>query len=190
MINPLIDFLNKIIPLTKQEEADLRKSFTFKKFQKGEHVLRENCVANELSFITKGYFRIYINNDGEEVTIHLEGPNHLITSFYSFISRTPSQENLQAVTDAEILCVKYDDLEKLFSSSHNLEHAGRLLIQKHFIDKEQRVVSFIKESGDMRYKNMMERRPDLLLNIPLQYIASYLGMKPETLSRIRSKTTF
>ncbi|MFL5730352.1 MAG: Crp/Fnr family transcriptional regulator, partial [Cytophagaceae bacterium] len=67
------------------------------------------------------------------------------------------------------------------------ERLGRLMTEKHFVDKETRVIGLISDNGERRYRSLMENHPDYILNIPLQYIASYLGLKPETLSRIRSK---
>lgn len=187
MVSSLLKYIGSVVPLTKEEEAEISKYLTIKNVSRGEHLVSENQQCEELIFITKGYFRIYISHEEEEVTIHLEGAGHFVTAFYSFISRTPSRENLQAVTESEIISIRYDDLQRLYNWNPKIERLGRLMIEKHFIEKEQRVISFIRESGEIRYQNILKKRPEFLLNIPLQYIASYLGMKPETLSRIRAK---
>lgn len=190
MFTPLINYIKSIVPLTNVEEHEVSKCLCLKKVSRGEHLVQENQVCNDLVFITKGFFRLFIMNNGDEVTIHLESSGHFITAFQSFISRSPSNEYLHAVTDAEIVTINYENLQKLYKQSHNIERLGRLMVEKHFLGKEQRVISFIRESAEERYKNLMQKRPEFLLNLPLQHIASYLGMKPETLSRIRSKGIF
>jgi CRP-like cAMP-binding protein len=186
----LIDHIKSLAPLEQGEVKDIEQYLTIKNINKGEFLVTGEDACNHLAFITSGYFRIFIATPEEDVTIHLEGPNNFISAFSSFISRNPTGENLQAVTPAEVVLIHYNDLHTLYKKCQKFEHLGRLMVERHFVLKQQRVISLIKENGETRYKNLMEKHPDFLLNIPLQYIASYLGMKPESLSRIRAKVTF
>ncbi|HEX8547348.1 MAG TPA: Crp/Fnr family transcriptional regulator [Cytophagaceae bacterium] len=189
MFTSLFNCIENIVSLSPLEKDRISEKLKVRRLSKGEHLVVENQLCNELIFISNGFFRIYIQHmDGSEITIHLESTGRFITAFHSFISQTPSQEYLMAVTDADIITINHSDLQELYKWSHNLEKLGRIMVEKYFVEKEKRVISFIKEPGELRYKYLLENRPDLLLHIPLQYIASYLGMKPETLSRIRAKT--
>ena len=187
MLTTLLATLNEIVSLTEQEIRFIQPLLVQKSFRRGTIISKENCFCDFLLFLHQGYLRIFINGDPKEITIHLAGPGEFITAYDSFITRTNSIENIQAITDAEVLLISYDDLQLCYNFSHNLERLGRLVIEQHFVKKERRVISFITEVAEKRYKNFSEKNPLFIQNIPLHYIASYLGISPETLSRIRAK---
>lgn len=189
MYTQLTALLNHVFPVTKKDELLLAKFFTLKKFKKGEIIVREGDICDKLIFINSGYFRVYIPEIKEYKTVHLAGPNDFVCAFSSFISQSPSFEFVEATTKAVGLVTTKKKLEKLYATSEKWERAGRIIVENLFIKKEMRVISFIRHSSEKRYEELMEKDPEIINNVAQRYIASYLGIKPETLSRIRKKYT-
>lgn len=183
----LFDYLNSVISLTPEEISEVKLSLVSKTLQRGEFLAEEDKVCDHIAYIHKGYFRFYLTQDVDEITTHLSGPGEFISSFSSFLTRQPSAESVQAVTEAEVFLLDHKKLQELYDKNHRYERIGRRIIEKYFIAKDKQVVSFIKDPAENRYKKLLAENPEFILNIPLQYIASFLGIKPETLSRIRAK---
>lgn len=189
-INPAIfDQLNAIVSLTPGEVEEVRAALVPQRIARGNYLAEEEKVCDHIAFINKGYFRFYMTQQsGTELTTHLSGPGEFISSFTSFLMRRPSAEMIQAVTDTEVYLLHYDVLQRLYDKNHRFERIGRMITEKNFLAKDRQVVSFIKDTAEERYKKLLAEHPDFILNIPLQYIASFIGVKPETLSRIRAKS--
>ncbi len=187
MHESLIEMLDSFKTLTESERNFVVERFQPLEFQKGDFLVQEGQVCEQLLFITEGYFRVYVLKDIDENTVHLAGANDFVSAYSSFISRSPSFEYVQAVTDAKGLAISSEDLETLYRNSPKIERVGRLILESLFVKKENRVIDFIKHTSQERYNKLLEVNPEIIFNVPLQYIASYLGVKPETLSRIRAK---
>jgi len=183
----LIASLGRIGDLTDSDKDELRRIFVPQSIKKGEYLTEYGKVNDYLAFVAKGYFRVYvIDYDGNEVSVHLAGNKDFVGAITSFLTRTTSEEYVQAITDTEILTVSYKDLQELYDSSQTWDRIGRRIYEGLFIRKQQRVINFIKYRAEERYNLLMAQYPDMILNVPMIHIASYLGIKPETLSRIRA----
>jgi len=186
----LIEHISLMRDLTDEQKDELRKYFVPTSFKTGDFLSEYGKVNNYVAFVKSGYCRVYvINLEGDEVTIHMAGNGDFVGAISSFLTRTPSEEYVQAVTDAELYVISFNNLQELYSLSATWEHVGRRIMEHLFLTKQMRVISFIKHSAEIRYQYLMENESDMLLHVPMQHIASYLGIKPETLSRIRAKTT-
>ena len=186
----LISHLCLLKELTAEEKEQLLQYFVLKSFNAGDYLSEYGKVNNCVAFVSTGFCRVYvIDPEGNEVTIHMAGNGNFVGAISSFLSRTPSEEYVQSITNSELMVINHDALQELYSLSATWEHVGRRIMEHLFLMKQKRVISFIKHSAEKRYQYLMETEPEMLLQVPMRYIASYLGITPETLSRIRTKMT-
>lgn len=148
----------------------------------------ERKVPKHLYFLLSGYCRLFYTDDhGEEVTTHISGPGEFITSFLGFINNMPAKDQLECVTDCSLLRIKREDLEQLITSSETFKAFSLLIFQEAISSSVQRADELATADAEMRYRRLMDTRPDLIQHVPIQYIASFLGIKAPSLSRIRRK---
>lgn len=185
----LAHVLNTFAGITT-EEFKLSASFwVHKTYQKGEYYNKHKNVCRYLGFINEGVFRSYIIDEktGEEKNIFLYSSNGFIVTFKSFINQLPCDYHTQAMTDASVYCIAIEDLLSLYKQSHKWESFGRLLAQEAFNVAMERTESFLFQSPEQRYVNLVKQHPDIFNNIPLYHISSYLGIQGPSLSRIRKR---
>ncbi len=183
-------FVSKLVNLTDEEwqaAYPLAEMITLKK---NEYFVREGEIAQYIAFTQNGYLRVYYNHDGDEITRDITPLHSFATALPSFISQTPSFEIIQAITDCDLLVIHRDKLEKLYNSYINWQKVGRRVMEEMFVDTQYRIYAFITQTAEVRYKKMMEQFPDIFLYVPLQYIASYLGITSQSLSRLRKSIQF
>ena len=154
---------------------------------KGDVLLREGDTAHRLYFVEKGLLLGRVNREGRDVVNWFADEDDFATSMYSFISRRPANESIEALEDSELYMITYDDLQMLYRRSANFERLGRLLTEKDYIQLEERALILQCSSARERYALFLEKEPDLYHRISLGLLSSYLGISQETLSRIRSK---
>jgi CRP-like cAMP-binding protein len=139
-------------------------------------------------FIVSGIMRnFYLNDLGEEVITDLNNGPRFFTSYNHFVNRTISNENIECVTECRLLRINRDDVDILYKKSIILNTFTRLLLEKIFGEERNRIKELTTLTAKQRYLKFFDEQPNLIHKVPLQYIASYLGMKPETISRIRRK---
>jgi CRP-like cAMP-binding protein len=175
------------IQILPQNELDQLDEFiTFRKLKKGELLLSENQVCNEIVFIKSGILRSYFfNHQGDEITNCFAFENEFMASFSSFITHNIAEENIQALVDTELQVISRQSLEKLYALGINWQEIGRKLTEMEYVTLQKRMISFQKLSGKQRYEELFINHQKYLQLIPLQYLASYLGVTPRHLSRIR-----
>jgi len=171
---------------SSEELSLLDELITFRNLKKGELLLTENQVCNEIVFIEKGILRSFlVNHKGDEITNCFAFENELMASFSSFITEEKAEENIQALTDTQLQILDRKALQKLYESGFKWQETGRKLTELEFVNLHKRMISFQKLSGAERYQELYLNHQKYLQLIPLQYLASYLGITPRHLSRIR-----
>jgi CRP-like cAMP-binding protein len=181
--------LNQFADLTAE---DFELSTTFwheKEFKKGGYYNQQNTVCKYLGFITTGVFRSYIIDykTNEEKNVFLYTKNQFVVTFKSFINQIPCDYHTQAMSDASVIYISITDLLTLYRQSHKWEKFGRLLAQEAFNVSIGRTESFIFQTPEERYLDLIKHHPDIFNNIPLYHISSYLGIQGPSLSRIRKR---
>lgn len=155
---------------------------------KGDFLITEGKTCNHVYFLEKGCVRGYYNLDGKEITYWFAFENNFVTSLLSFITRKPGMENVQLLEDSTLWAITYDDLQRLYDKHADIGRLGRIMHERYYVMLEERFVSNHFKEARERYENLLAQRPHVLQRVPLGYVASYLGMTQETLSRIRGKS--
>jgi CRP-like cAMP-binding protein len=179
--------LRSYIELNEDEERFIDNVFRVKHFAKGEHFLLAGDVCREAAFIESGVFRFYINTDERDATYYFAAENEFICDYPSFLPQRPSSVNIQALETAEIRALSFDDLQRFYREINFGERFGRLIAEEIFVDSIQQLASFYQDTPAVRYQNFVHRFPQLVRRLPQYYIASYVGIEPQSLSRIRRR---
>jgi CRP/FNR family transcriptional regulator, anaerobic regulatory protein len=185
------NFLNQFhsnAQLSADELALCSPYFELVHSSKNTIIEEENKVPGYLYFIVNGYMRLfYYDEQGDEVTTFLATPNKYITSFLDFIHDKKTNQNLECITDCELYKIERNTLRKLIDTNMGFQKYSLFIFQESLAINEQRANDFATLSAEARYKKLMYIQPEIIQNVPIQYIASYLGIKPQSLSRIRKQ---
>jgi CRP-like cAMP-binding protein len=179
--------MKSFVDLSDKEEAVVQSYFYSKKVAKKEMLLTEGEMCNSIWFIQEGYCRLFYTVDGNENTFQFFFPNSWYTDYTSLLSGVPTLENLQALTECHVLVIDKKNLNELYSVSPVFEKLGRLMAEKAFLSISNLNKMRTNETPQERYLNLIKQRPEIVENIPQHYVASYLGVQPESLSRIRKR---
>lgn len=190
MKNELRELIKNTISIS-EEDLDFMSSL-FKPLMLDEEAcfLEAGKRCNHVAFIRSGLLRIfYLNAKGEQTTCYFALPTQFVTSFASLTSGKSSTENIQAILPSELLIIHKEDLEMLYKKIPSTQEFGRKAAEDLTVVMEKRIALFLNNSAEERYRFLMENNPILIQKVPLQYLASYLGITPQHLSRLRKKIT-
>lgn len=185
--NQVRQFYENFIPLTDEEWKLLEPNFRFLKLMKGEKLHSEGQVCNDVSFINKGLMKCYHIIDGKEYIEAFFSQNEYCSDYSSFLLREPGKLYLEALEDCELVLLDYNTVQLLYDKVKNFQKFGRLMAEFLFTQISIRNNALLFESPEQRYLKFSKNRPDLLQRVPQYMIASYLGITPEALSRIRKR---
>jgi CRP-like cAMP-binding protein len=183
----LFNSIAYFVPVGEAEKEIISTLFTEKQFKKGEPFLQEGKVCRQVGFIIKGLMRYYLTQDGEEKTFYFAKENEFVSNYESFVPQVPSLKSIEALEDTTAYVISYDNLNRLYSTMANGERMGRLIIEQVFVQALQNLNSFYSDTPEQRYEKLLQTHPDLQQRIPQYYIASCVGVKPQSLSRIRKR---
>jgi CRP/FNR family transcriptional regulator, anaerobic regulatory protein len=187
MATKIIKSIKSIASLNEAEEKAFLSILEVKILKKKEFLLQEGKICNKITFVNNGIMRLFYNIDGVENTIQFFFGDSWYTDYASFLTEKPTIENLQALEESEVVQFKKDDLYKLYNKMPIFEKVGRIFAENAYLSISQLNQMKTNEEPEGRYINLLKTRPELVQQIPQHYIASYLGIKPETLSRIRKR---
>ncbi|TAF47664.1 MAG: Crp/Fnr family transcriptional regulator [Sphingobacteriales bacterium] len=186
MTDNFLNLFGNYVKLTKSDIEFFNKYFVLKSMQKNTIVEEENKVPKHLYFITKGFMRLfYYDNNGEEITTLIASPNKFITSFLNFIHEKKSTENLECVTNCEFYEIERGKLLELIDKNENFKKFSLVIFEQAIATTQIRANDFATLTANSRYMKLIKQHPEIIQNVPIQHIASYLGIKPQSLSRIR-----
>ena len=188
-VKKIIDNLQKNIVLSKAEQDLLTEKFMFKKIRKKQFMLHEGMQAKDVAFVVKGCLRSYsIDQNGFEHILQFAPADWWITDMYSFISQKESSLNIDAVMDTEAYLLSRKNLLALFDEIPKLERHFRILTENSLVGSQKRLIETLSLPAKERYRNFCNTYPTIAYIIPQKLIASYIGVTPEFLSKLRGNS--
>jgi len=185
-IKPFQEYLRKFIELTDDEfDKNLMPVIKVRRFGKKEIITKAGEVENNFNFIVKGLARKYYKKGTHEINTQISHEGHLLVSQESFHSRQPSEYFIETIEPTTVVTITHDDLEKVYASSHQMEHLARLLITYAMVIKDRWQMQLVKMTPRERFLNFVTKNPELMQRVPQKFLASYLNIKPETFSRFK-----
>ena len=156
-------------------------------YKKKELLTTANTVENNVYFILEGVFRLFLELPEKDITIDFGFPGRFLSSYSSFLTQTPSVASIQSLTKSKVIAICREDLHEIYNHTTVGESIGRIFAEDFFLYKSKRELSFMKDSPTDRYLNLVKDQQQLIQEIPQLYLASYIGITPQALSRIRAK---
>lgn len=174
-------------PIQDENWSHIRPFLKLRRFKKGEYIIREGQVENYLSAVASGCVRHFIVKEDHQVSFEFAFENELSNSYASFLSRQPSRIFIEAMEDVCLVSLHYNSLQELYKDSAIGERIGRLTTENYYIWREQRELMLLTLSPEELYLDLLSNYPVYINRIPQKYLASYLQVKPESLSRIKRR---
>jgi CRP-like cAMP-binding protein len=185
--SPFTLFVKNIYPVSTAVQEFMNQRTHTEQLTKGELLVTAGAMCPNLYLIRKGVLRSFVKEGIKEITTWISGEQELVTCITCFGLQQPARENIQALEDCELTVMSLEDLQYLYDNFPEANIVGRKVLEKYYRDAEERAFIARLMEATSKYKHFIATKSDLLNRVPLKFIASYLGMTLETLSRIRSK---
>lgn len=184
---PLTTYIQSYFGASNDDLAKIAAFFKPIHLKKGDYFLKKGGQSDRLAFVQSGIIREFVPVEGKEVTKWIATQGYFVVDLASFLFHQPARWNFQALTDCELYAIDHKNYQQLGQSVARWQELEKLFIAKCFTVLEDRIVTQLAMSAAERYQQLFQFNPELFNQVPLQYLASMLGMTPETLSRLRKK---
>jgi CRP/FNR family transcriptional regulator, anaerobic regulatory protein len=173
------------LPISDAEMGVFLQLAQFKAFEKGELVIEEGTIENYIYFIVDGFTRSFFCEVEKEISLDFHFAGEFVSVYESFLDRTPARHSIEALAPLSVLRFRHEDILNLYAHAPIYHYFSRLLLEVQFKKGTNRIRDFLSLSATDRYTKLLKAYPEYVQNIPLKYLASYLNIRPESLSRIR-----
>ena len=187
MENKFVNYFSRISPLSTEESAAIANSMQTRVYKKNEFLLKAGQTSAKTYFILEGCVREYILTDGEENTTNFFTEEQWAISLNTFTTDNPAKHNWVCVEDTTVVVGDEQQAQVLFKDFPRFETISRTIMEAAFAEQKEALASYYTDSPEQRYIKLMRSKPNLLQRVPQYYLASYIGVKPESLSRIRKR---
>ena len=188
MFEAVKSYYRKLVPhISNTELQALEQCLSIRQIAKGDFLVRSGQICKHVSFINTGLVRLFYASDGKDISIGFVGAGDYTSEYESFLTKKPAAQNIEALTDVEVIDLAFDDMQRLYKEYPVFQEFGRRIAEHLFIMLNQRNTALLATSPEDRYKNMIAKNPTLLQQVPQYMLASFIGVTPEHLSRIRKK---
>jgi CRP-like cAMP-binding protein len=186
-MHPLLrTHLSRHIQVNEKEIEIIDSFFRARTLRKRQYLLQAGDVCRTENFILKGCLRAYTTDpEGQEHIAMFGIEDWWISDLYSFLTATPATQHIDALEDSEVLSIEKPDLEKLYDLVPQFNQFFRIMLQNAFVANQQRILASISQTAEEQYVNFKKKYPAIDQRVPQHQVASYLGISPETISRIR-----
>ncbi len=188
-MNEIRKFLENISPMSDSDWQFFSSNLQKVNLKKRATLLKAGEVENHISYISKGIVRYYIPGEEQDLTFGFLFENQFVTAYDSFLTQLPSHYQIEALTDVTLWKISKKDLQEVYDKTSTGNIIGRKMAENMFLIKSSRELSLLSKTAEERYLDLFTQRPQLIKQIPLKYIASYIGVTPQALSRIRKRIT-
>jgi len=185
MNDALKNLFKSLAPFTDEDFAEADRYFKTETLKKGDFFSKAGRISDRLGFVNSGLLRSFYTIKGKETTTFFQMPGSIAAALMSFLQMKPAIENIQALEDSELVVISRKELLNLYNENWKWQQVGRVITERYYVKMEERTISLQSQSAQERYENFLLEFPELIQVVPLYYIASFLGISPETLSRIR-----
>ena len=187
-VEPLLDYFTRLIQLNKEEKELVIQKFHPRLYRKKQYVLQEGDVCRQMNFVVRGCLRMYkIDDKGGSHILQFSAENNWITDLGSFYSEKPSELTIDALEDTMVLKITHDDLIAIYTQAPKFHRIFRVLIENAYVSLQKRLLQTMSSTAEDRYQYFIDTWPHLINRLPQTQIASFLGITPEFLSRLRNK---
>ncbi len=187
-VEPLLEYFDQLIPLNKAEKQLIAEKFLPRLYRRRQYALQEGDVCTQFSFVVRGCLRMYkVDEKGVTHIIQFAAEKGWMIDLGSFHSGKPSALNIDALEDTMVLQISYANLILLYTQAPKFDRIFRVLIENSFVSLQERLLQNISSTAEERYLSFTQRYSHLATRLPQTQIASFLGITPEFLSRLRSK---
>ena len=187
MFEPFFQFTDRYFRFSQKEKSELEDILIYREVPKKHTLLKIGDISREMYFIKKGCLRFFYDRDGEDVTGFFATENMMLSSFESHLTNTASIQGIEAIEDSELIVIPFAKFTALYDKIPNLNIFGRRLLEERFVFAQKIVASLILDKPEERYLKLFKRQPELLNRVPQHMLATYLGITPVSLSRIRKR---
>lgn len=191
MIDPyknILDNISRYVILNEDEQKRLVSIIRTTRVKKRQFIDQPGFTSGYRNYVSKGAFRSYfIDSEGKDHTVQIAMEDWFVSDFYSYITQTPATLYVEALEDSIIFQMKYDDIEGLCKEIHNLSEYFRITTERAFAFSRKRALASLSMTAEERYLDLLDRYPNMIQRVPQKVIASYLGMTPEFMSKIRAR---
>jgi CRP-like cAMP-binding protein len=184
----LIELFQQLAPVPDADLPAIRARFAALRVPARAYLMQAGEVAQQCYFVVKGCVRVSIQNrEGEDISCYFAAEGMFVSNYESFLTGEPSLYGLQALEPCELLAIDRLGLEELYNNTAYGERIGRRMAELLFVDTMRRLTSFYTQTPEERYLAFLAATPQLLNRLPQHYIASYIGVRPQSLSRIKRR---
>jgi CRP/FNR family transcriptional regulator, anaerobic regulatory protein len=188
MLSKLYAHIAQNLHLAEDLKQTIEQYFIPLQILKNTIIEEEGKVPQYLYFVNEGYLRsFYYDNQGDEVTTYLATPDYYMASFLSLSQQKISTENIETITDCSLLKISREDFLKIIEKYPDFRQYSLQIFERAFSQMNQRANDLATLTAEQRYSQLISNQGNILQNVPIQYIASFLGIKPQSLSRIRKQ---
>jgi len=177
--------LDRFVSIPDDEWKNFVSGLKVKQVKKGDILTDLGQIEHYIYFLNQGATRNFFIQDGKEFTVDFHFENSFVTAYYSFITREPSQVSIEMLADGEVVMIPYEWLHRYYKQSIYGERIGRLMAESQYVNRLNREMSLLSLTAEERYAELMQKNPVLVNTISIKHLSSYLGIQPESLSRIR-----